>query len=221
MATLEEALTKIRAELLGDDQEVKREFRVHFSAEIDHFIEVLGKAVIEWRSLDDYLNGDTRKAACSAFVYITITTLLLSMKLLIEGYLIASGNLLRQVTECMPMPLLLACKDLDVYKRFEKDQYSTNRSIQDAIRHAKKLSVVKKALEDLKGTQKWYDRYSHPSKGTLAAYMSFDVQHGLYVGTSFDKGKVDAYKKEINLRVNMAESIPNIVQGTLMNLGML
>lgn len=215
---LEESITMIREEILGDNKEIKREFQLNFTTEIERFIRALANAVIAWRNLDDLKSNNTRKPACSAFVFVTITNLLLSMKLLIEGYLIASGNLLRQVAECMPMPLLLACEELDVYERFEKDQYSTNKSIQDAIRNFNKLSVIKHALEDLKETQKWYDGYSHPSKRTLAAYTPFNGQRGLYVGVSFDKGKIEAYKKEIGLRVDMAEGIPNIVQGTLKNL---
>lgn len=218
---LEEAITMIREEILGDNKAIKQEFQLNFSTEIDSFIQALANAVVVWKNLDDSKSNNTRKPACSAFVYVTITTLLLSMKLLIEGYLIASGNLLRQVAECMPMPLLLACEELNIYERFEKNQYSTNKSIQDAIRNSNKLSVIKDALENLKEIQKWYDCYSHPSKGTLAAYIPFDGQKGLYVGVSFDKGKIDAYKKEIILRVDMAEGIPNIVQGTLKKLKML
>jgi len=114
---------------------------------------------------------------------------------------------------------LFASKQLDVFERFDRNEYSTNRSIQDAISHADKLSLKKGALEDLKGMQKWYDQYSHPSKATIGAYMSFEVEHGLYVGASYDPAKREAYKKEIDLRVSVAGGISNVVDGTIIGLG--
>ncbi len=52
---------------------------------------------------------------------------------------------------------------------------------------------------------------------TLAIGMSFSQKGGLYVGASFDEGKVEAYKKETNGRVGLAKVFPNFVDGVTGN----
>lgn len=51
---------------------------------------------------------------------------------------------------------------------------------------------------------------------TIAEAMSF-CQGGLYTGAAFDDGKLDAYKKEVNLRVSLANALPNFVDGISAN----
>ncbi len=43
--------------------------------------------------------------------------------------------------------------------------------------------------------------------------MSFSQKGGLYVGASFDEGKLEAYKKEMSGRVSLAKAFSNFVDG--------
>ena len=57
---------------------------------------------------------------------------------------------------------------------------------------------------------------SHPTPLTIATIMSFS-EGGAYVGASFDEGKIEAYKKEVNGRVGLARVFPNFVDGVMAN----
>jgi hypothetical protein len=52
---------------------------------------------------------------------------------------------------------------------------------------------------------------------TIASYVSFQ-ELGLYVGASFDEGKVEAYRKEVEGRVSLASTFHNFVEGVKINL---
>jgi len=57
---------------------------------------------------------------------------------------------------------------------------------------------------------------SHPTPLTIATIMSFS-EGGAYVGASFDKEKIEGYKKEVNGRVGLARVFPNFVDGVMAN----
>jgi hypothetical protein len=85
------------------------------------------------------------------------------------------------------------------------------------LRHSNKLSLNGDALEALKNSQGFYHRYSHVTKATIAIGMSFWEEGGLYVGASYDKGKAEAYTKEVKRRLSLAEVFPNFIDGVTAN----
>ena len=72
----------------------------------------------------------------------------------------------------------------------------------------------------LRVVQKFYDNYSHPTLRTIAASVSFS-EDGLYVGSAFDKAKLEAYEKEVSGRVSLAKVFPNFVDGVISNVAKL
>ena len=98
-----------------------------------------------------------------------------------------------------------------------EDKYSSTVAVRDVLRHAAKLSLKGDALNALKNSQDFYHKYSHITKMTIAIGMSFEQQGGLYVGASFDKGKIDAYVKEVKGRTALANVFPNFVAGVAAN----
>lgn len=197
METLEQARNTIFTELTSDDSEVRQEYLKRFGADAKAFAESMAQAFIQWREFDNGVNGDEKRGHVSALVYIAITLNILSMKVVLSGNTVAAGNLFRQVIESIALALLCSGKELDVLKRFMDDKYSSNDSVRDVLRHCGKLSLKGDALEVLKKSQDFYHKYSHVTKMTIAAAMSFSQKGGLYVGASFDDAKLDAYKKEI------------------------
>lgn len=140
------------------------------------------------------------------------------MRLLLTGYIVAAGNIQRQVLETIALALLSSCKTLDVCSRFTEDKYSVKNAVRDVLRHADKINANKGALKVLKEARDFYHDYSHPSMATLASHIGFsDEGRSLYVGASFDKGKIEQYQKEFEGRISLAGVIPNFVAGVIAN----
>jgi hypothetical protein len=217
METVDQVQATIFGEITLDDSEVRGEYIKHFEQAAKGFAVSMAKAFMKWRSFDNDIKGDERRAHVSALVYVAITLHVSSMKVFLVGQTVAAGNLFRQVLECIALALLCSGKELDVLKRFMEDKYSSKKAIHDVLQHHKKLSLKGDALEVMRKSQDFYHKYSHVTKMTLAAAMSFSQEDGLYVGASFDDGKLDAYRKEINLRVSLAAVFPNFVDGVSVN----
>lgn len=217
METLDQAQAAIFREITSDDSEVRGEYLKHFEGAAKGFAVSMAEAFMKWHDFDNDVKGDGRRAYVSALVYVAITLHVSSMKGFLAGQTVAAGNLSRQVLECIALAFLCSGKELNVLKRFMEDKYSSKKAIHDVLQHYRKLSLKGDALEVMKKSQDFYHKYSHVTKMTLAAATSFSQKGGLYVGASFDDGKLDAYKKEINLRVSLANVFPNFVDGVSAN----
>jgi len=208
---------KIRTEVTGDSREVFESFLEHFGDEVDQFIGSMSTAFMNWQALDSGVKGDEKKAFVSASVYSATTLQILSMRLFLLGYEVASGSLQRQVFEAIALAFLFSGKSIGVLEKFMADKYQTMNAMQDVIKHAAQLHLNEDALDAIKKGRKFYHNYSHPTQMTTATYVSFQDQ-GLYVGASFDEGKIDAYRKEIAGRVSLASTFDNFVEGVKYNL---
>lgn len=217
METVEQARETILKELTSDDSEVRSDYLKLFEADAKAFADAMAQAFMKWRTFDNEVKGNERRAHVSALVYTAITLHILSLKLFLSGQTVAAGNLFRQVIESIALALLCSGKDLDVLKRFMEDKYSSTDAVRDVLRHDKKLSLKGDALEALKNSQEFYHKYSHVTKMTIATGMSFSEKGGLYVGASYDKGKVEAYTKEVKGRLSLAKVFPNFIDGVAAN----
>ncbi len=218
MESYESAVDKIRIELTGNLDDVKQEFMAHFGADLERFIDSTAQAFLSWVKLDAASGGNEERAIVSGLVFSAITLHIISTRLFLTGYIVAAGNIQRQVLETLALALLSSCKSLDVLARFLNDTYSANSAVRDALRHADKMNVNKDSLTVLRGARDFYHMYSHPSKATLASHIRFsDEGRAIYVGSSFDAGKLGQYRKEMASRVNLAQVIPNFVGGVQAN----
>jgi len=216
MENLEEAQEKILKELTEEDIEVRGEFLKLFKAEVIKFSEAMAEAFLNWRTLDVGAEKNDKHAYISALVYTSIHLHILSMKLYISGYSVAAGNLFRQVVETIALALLCSGKDLNIIEKFINKKYSTRKSVQDLIPHADKLGLNKDSVKDLKNAVSFYHKFSHINLLTIASGMSFSKQ-SLFVGSSFDQGKIESYKKEVNGRINLALVFSNFIDGVKEN----
>jgi hypothetical protein len=211
------ACEKIRTEITQDIAEVRDRFVIEFKDLIEEFVPHMADAYLKWRSLDSKIDKDERLGQVSALVYSAITLHILSMKLLLSGHIVAAGNLMRQVIESIAMALLCSVPSLGILDQHIRGKYQSNKSVSQVIEHANIIGVKLGALEDLKKAQKFYHQYSHPSLFTLASHVSFDTVGALYVGCSFDEGKVDQYRKEVIGRLNLAKVFPNFIEAVSNN----
>ena len=216
MESYEQTQTTIHKELTSDDAEVRSEFLKLFGTEVKTFSGAMAYAVLEWRKLDETVLTDERRAHVSALVYAAFTLHILSFKLFLSGHLVAAGNQFRQVIETIALALLCSSKDLDILDRFMADKYSTSNAVTNVLRHWRKLNLKRDGLEALKEGQQFYHRFSHVTRLTLGTMISFS-EEGSYVGASFDKGKTDAYQKEVASRVSLAKVFPNFIAAVRAN----
>ncbi len=212
------ASEKIRTVITQDIADVRDRFVTEFMDEIEEFVQHMTDAFLEWRSLDTEIGTNERLGHVSALVYSAITLHTLSMKLLLSGHIVAAGNLMRQVIESIAMGLLCSTPSLGVLDRYIKGKYSTNKAVDQIIKHFKTVGIKRESLKDLQKAQVFYHQYSHPSLFTVASHICFDTEGALYVGSSFDEGKVEQYRKEVNGRLNLAKIFSNFVQGVANNL---
>jgi hypothetical protein len=217
METVEQAREIILKELTSDDSQVRRDYLELFEADTKVFADAMAQSFMKWRTFDSEVKGDERRAYVATLVYTAITLHISSMKLFLSGQTVAAGNLFRQVIESVALALLCSGKDFDVLKRFMEDKYSSKAAFRDVLRHAPKLSLKGHALEALKNSREFYNMYSHVTKMTIATGMSFSEKGGLYVGASYYKGKIEAYRKEVNGRLSLAKVFPNFIDGVAAN----
>jgi len=207
----------IMTEITQDDPEIRECYLKEFRDQTDKFTEGMSDAFLNWRTLDATIHGDKKRGYVSGMVYNAIILHILSIKLFLAGYIVASGNLERQVLESIALACLFSSKTLDVLDRYMRDEYSPNKAVRDVLRHAKTLNLKRDALEILQQVLDFYHKYSHPSKLTIASHISFSEQ-GLYVGASFDENKVKAYAIEVNRLTNLADIFSNFIDGVKENL---
>jgi hypothetical protein len=217
MESLSESTAKIFAEITADDPEVRAAYLRRYSAQVEDFAKGMGTALIAWRGLDAGSERDEGRAYVSALVYCAITLHIQSMKLFLSGHVIPAGNLSRQVVESIALSLLCSSKELNIRERFIADQYSPNDAVRDLRRHSERLGLRKDGVKVLGEAQDFFHKYSQPTRLTLAAITSFSVD-ALYVGASFDDGKVAEYDKEVSGRNSLARVFSNFVAAVKMNI---
>jgi len=204
----------IRNEVIGDDADTRNKFLECFSGQAEEFILLMIAAFENWEKFDGRINGDEKKAYISAVIYSAINSTIVSMKLFLSGYATAAGNIQRQALESIALACLCASKDLDVLDRFIDGKYSTNKAIRDAMRSYKSLGLNRDSILRLEKSSQFYDKYSHPTLLAITTHVSF-VKKGeeLFLGASFDPGKMKGYEKEISSRVSLARAFENIIHG--------
>ena len=216
METFLESKIKIINEITNDEPEVRNSYLKRYSAKVEEFGIKMAKAILAWRDLDIGSETEEQRAWVSALVYGAITLHIQSMRLFLSGHTIAAGNLSRQVVEGISLALLCSSKQLHVFQRFIEDEYSPNNSVRELLRHYEKLGLRENGVNVLKVAQTFYHKYSHPTKMTIAQTVSFS-ENGLYVGASFDEGKLSEYDKEVSTRLSLAGVFENFVEAVKFN----
>lgn len=216
MDGFEEARTKILTEITTDDPEVRAEYLTRFDTQAKEFSEVMAQVMLTWLKEHGDAQGNEKRVQVFALVYMAMYLHIGSMKLLLSGNTVAAGNLFRQTLETIALALLCSGKDLDFLDRFNKDQYSTNYAIRDVLRKVDTLGLKADDVKALQDGQEFYHKYSHVTKLTIGVAESF-AGEGIYVGASFDKGKLESYAKEVAGRLDLARMLNSFVAAVKAN----
>ena len=207
----------IKQAVLDFPNSVKSEFETQFDNELKEFIKAMGVAYDEWKVFDKTI-VDEDDAHISSLIYGSINMHCISMHLFICGFPISSGNIFRQVLESIAMAFLCSKKNLGFLKRYKENRYSTNKAVRDVIKKHKILNLNDDALQTLKKSREFYDKFSHPTLMTAAMHISLANPGELYFGSAYDVAKLPQYKNEINSRLGLAKTLDNFIYGIRENL---
>jgi len=210
MDRFEDIHRKVHSAIIQDNSDARKMFLSHFSFDIGKFSYDMAKAFQKWKSFDDKIQGDRKKAAISGILYLAITLNISSMKLFISGNQIASGNIHRQVLESIALSYLFSDKSLDTLELFMKRKYSAHEAIKDVIRHQSKLNLDKFSLDTLSNSYRFYEHYYNITSNTIASFVSISDKV-IHLSPEFDETKLSEYKKEIDMRVDLASIFYNII----------
>ena len=203
----------IHNELFGGFSEARKSFISHFEQEINDFIGAFLRAYDRWVWFDSKINNDERKAYISAFLYLSLNSLLNSTSLLVSGYMIPSGNLMRTIIEAVSAAILISDNKLDYYRKIKENAFSPNKFVDAVSRNANTLGINSKSWNAFMKLRNIYNDYSHASLFNLSSTLSFSQEGALNFGAFFDVGMVSAYRKEIKSRLDFAKSLKNIIEG--------
>ena len=216
MDTFEEARDKIFMEVTRDDPEIRAEYLKHFKAEAEEFAEVMAGVMQAWLKEHGDAQGNEARVQVFALVFTAIHLHIGSMKLLLSGNTVAAGNLFRQTLETIALALLCSGKELRILNDFNNDKYSTKNAIRDVLRNVEKLGLKQDGVRALQDGQNFYHNYSHITKFTIGVAESF-AGEGIYVGASFDNGKLEFYSKEVVGRLGLAKVFNSFVAAVKTN----
>ncbi len=218
MKTLEEANKAILTNVISDDAEVRGKYLDIFGPEVNLFSIAMAKAFINWRSLDDKIENNEKLAYVSALVFTAINLHIISMKLFLGGFQVASGNILRQVIETISLSLLCSNREIGILESFTKRKYNSNNAIKDLKRNKKKLNLTDDGLRSIETAQIFYHKFSHPTQLSVGTGVSFSNDDLMYIGSCFDEGKIDFYRKEMDGRIALAKIFDNFIDGVKANI---
>jgi hypothetical protein len=223
-------------EIFDDDHWIKDEFSKRLSSEIMQFSEALSESFKRFPQLDRLSSGGNEQVAfVTGFIFGVFDDLLVSMKLLVAGKMIASGNIMRQAIEGMAVALLCASSEFVSVmnkKCLVKVNYWQRVKAQDRLVYAHKsigqlqlncdlLGVSHDAVRQLKLSRDHYHSHSHPGLIGMAYRMGMgelDESGPLFVGGYFDLAKLSVYRKEIAGRTSLCLILPNMIDGLIARL---
>lgn len=217
MSKYEEIHRIIEKEVTQDIPDVRKQYLDNLGNKVAQFVEHLSKGFLQWQKLELEIGDDKKKAYVAALVYTAINLQIVSCKLFLSGYPIASGNLHRQVVETIALAILCSEQSFDVLDRYIENKYSTNKAVRDLKKNINRFGLKKEGVEALEKAVIFYHKYSHPSLMTLAEGIRFEDQ-ALLLGASFDREKLGEYAKEIHGKTNLARTLTNLINGVAINL---
>jgi hypothetical protein len=208
--------------LFSNNSGVRARFRQQFADLIQQFLDETERAYGRVLRFGQGLKPDLRAAWTEAFVFSAFNSSLTSCHLLISGFPIPSGNLMRHYGEAFAMALLLSHHAIGVVQRF--DRAPTKFPVHNAVQLVRKrrntelLRIDAQGWRSFEAIAKWYDDYSHASALSLATQTMLGTPGSRIVGGEFDDYRLAEYRKELGLRVSSMARLCDLVAAVEANL---
>jgi hypothetical protein len=199
----------VEKETTQDSPEVRGQFLECFKIETHEFIGHMSLSLQKWQNLESMIHSDVKKAHVASLVYSAINLHMLSFKLFLSGYPVASGNLQRQTIETIALALLCSHNSIPILDQYMCNKYKSSNAMADLKKYSKELGLNQDGVKALEKGRKFYHNYSHPTQMTIAEQIRFGDQ-SLHFGACFDTDKVDEYRKEVKSKVSLAHMLINV-----------
>lgn len=209
------ARSDLEAILLTDNATVRSRFQEGFADLIAEFVNESDRACRELRSFGSALTPDLRAAWVEAFLFSAFNSLFTSCHLLISGFPIPAGNLMRHYAEASAMALLCSHHAIDVIRQLNEEP--TKFPVQNALQLVRKrrnvalLRINAQGWASFEAISKWYDQYSHPSALSLATQTMLAAPGCVILGGEFDEGQRAEYQKELRLQISAMARLCELV----------
>jgi hypothetical protein len=207
---------QLEQELLGAPTPVMHQYLQHFSEGARAFLKGLASAIDVW---DVYVSAGAKAERpavtwSAAYFFNAINCALISTRLFLEGYVVASGNQARQAVESVAFGALLPFPATGAFRDWSAGREIEHTALERLVRNAENCGTKRKDIEALRQQAKWFDRYSHPSRLALASAWVPDSDTGFNLGALFVEGNLTQYKKEMVNRVSMTRLLHHTIFGT-------
>ncbi len=205
----------IRAILFSSNEDTRKKFLQHCGSEIDNFVSEIAISYNRLEEMPSRVPHDKRSAWVDEFLFAAFNSLLTSFHLLISGFNIPSGNLMRHYGEATAMALLLSHRQINAFDLLEKDfRFPVQKALNivKRNRNAQLLGVTEQGWEKFIEITSFYDEYSHPSVFAAASTHIFSLPGSRQVGGEFDLEKKDCYQKEIRLAISAAQRLYETIE---------
>lgn len=196
-----------------DDEEVRKNFLDHFGDQIQQFETNMIAVFERWLNFEKASQKDKNSGTVVVILLTVIARLIQSMNLLITGNIALAGAAKRQVIEAIALALLFSKQELPYLQQAWERKFSVNTAVDKIIRYHKKLNLNREALKVMKMSHNFYDQLSHPTIFSMSDTIQLDSPGNYYLGSSFDKSKLQGYQFEIDSRVSLSNILISIIEG--------
>jgi hypothetical protein len=211
-----ETVSQLEEELLGNPTPVMKQYLVHFNESARTFVNGLAATVRTWET---YVaaGANTKQPAVmwsAAYFLNAINCALISTRLFLEGYVVASGNQARHAIESMAFGVLLPFPATGAFRDWSAGKGIEHRALERLVRNAEHCGTKRTNVEALRQQARWLDRYSHPSCLVLASAWVPSSDMGWRLGALFVEENLPQYKKEMVNRISMTRLLDRTIAGT-------
>ncbi len=197
--------------LFSDNNDTREIFLENFECEINEFIAIVSKCYRNLKEFAKELPSEERVAWVENFLFQSINSIFTSFHLLISGFFIPAGNLMRQFSEFMALSLLFSHPKTNEFERFKNkpESYPYHKALNKIKKkeNIKLFDINPEAWDEFVKITSFYNKFSHPSIMTAASIQIFSKPGTRILGGGYDSDKKEAYRKELKLRISACERL--------------
>ena len=197
--------------VISDNKTTRDKFLSTFSDEVNAYVDGLLRAFDYLAELDDRMPKEDRAAWVQMFLFSAFNSILSSFHLLISGFLVPAGNLMRSWSEALSMALLCSNSRINTFDKFKANpSHFDVRKAPDTVarkRNSQILMIDKDGWKKFLEINDHFHKCSHASAFALSSLAIFQGTGQLTIGGEFDHGKLNEYRKELKLRIGACERL--------------
>lgn len=201
--------------ICSGNMETIQQFEEHFTDDLDVFAETFCRAFKQFQEMNSKINMDERTATISYYLFNGMRNLICSFQLLFLGYLIPSGNMMRQFMESIDVAILFKVSESEFEKFQRKGAYYRVGYAADKVsKHLNSTKIYPAAWKLWLEQEKHYNLTSHPSAFALSEILDFNTGNKV-LGSHLDIEKMEGYRNEITNIISAAQNLENLIAGIL------